>query len=417
MSAQTDRQQRPTMVLVDAFSTGAMLAREAAGRYRVVHVRSRALVPDTFAASLPTEVFEEDLTYPGHTEEVLRRLAELRPVGVIPASEFGVEAADEIAGRLGLRGNDPARSAARRDKFRMMEALSAAGVRTSRQCQGADLERLLNWRRTAGLERVVVKPLDSAGSDDVYTCDTDEEVTEAFEAIIGKTNLMLRANETVLVQEYLDGDEYIINTVSRDAKHWFTDAWISRKTVGEGKRKIYDLEDLLAPGDPAIARIFPYVADCLDALGITDGPAHSELILTADGPVLLETGARVSGLANPAALDRCTGANQVSLTLDCYTPGADTLTSRPVHYPQLEQARCVNLIARREVPLDTRAIREALRKLPAFESVRFRVAESAHTRRTVDLNSSPGAVFLVHVHQAEIDRAYKELRELEHELL
>ncbi|MGN5380569.1 ATP-grasp domain-containing protein [Streptomyces lasalocidi] len=417
MSVRPDKQQLPTVVIVDAFSTGAMLAREAAERYRVVHVRSRALVPATFAASLPTEVFTEDLTYPGRTGEVLCRLAELEPVAVISASEFGVEAADEIAGRLGLRGNDTARSAARRDKFLMMEALAAAGIRTSRQCHGAELEPLLSWRRSEGLRRVVVKPLDSAGSDDVYTCDTEQEVAAAFEAIIGKTNLMLRANETVLVQEYLDGDEYIVNSVSRDGKHWFTDAWISRKTVEDGKRKVYDSEDLLTPDDPAVAQLFPYIADCLDALGITEGPAHSELIITANGPVLLETGARVSGLANPEALDRCTGANQISLTLDCYTPEAAMLTRRPVNYPQLERARCVNLVARREVPLDTRAIRAALEQLPAFESVRFRVADGAPTRRTVDLNSSPGAVFLVHEDQAEIDRAYKELRELEHELL
>ncbi len=417
LSVQPQGPQPPVVVLVDAFSTGAMLAREAAGHYRVVHVRSRDVVPATFAASLPTEVFTEDLTYPGHTEEVLRRLAELEPMAVIPASEFGVEAADEMAARLGLRGNDATCSAARRDKYLMMEALAAAGVRSSRQCHGAELAPLLAWRRAAGLGRVVVKPLDSAGSDDVYTCDTEQEVAAAFEAVIGKTNIMLRTNETVLVQEYLDGDEYIVNTVSRDGTHWFTDAWISHKTVQDGKRKVYDSEDLLAPDDPAIEQIFPYISDCLDALGITDGPAHSELILTAGGPVLLETGARLSGLANPGALDRCTGANQVGLTLDCYTPGAETLTRRPVRYPQMEQARCVNLVARREVALDTGRIRAALERLAAFESVRFRVADGAPTVRTVDLNSSPGAVFLVHENQAEIDRAHKELRELEHELL
>ncbi|MBT2363958.1 ATP-grasp domain-containing protein [Streptomyces sp. ISL-10] len=408
---------QPVVVMVDAFSSGALLAHQAAGRYRLIHVRSRREVPATFAASLPAGLFDEDLTYPGDAEDVLRRLAKAGPAAVISASEFGVETADEIAAALGLRGNDPALSAARRDKALMMEALAAAGVRTPRQLQGTDPGKLSAWRREQGLHRIVVKPLDSAGSEDVFTCDTDQEVKDAVEAIVGKTNLMLRENKAVLGQEYLAGDEYIINSVSRDGTHRFTDVWISRKAVVDEQRKIYDYEDLLAPGDPRLEEILPYVCDVLGALGIDNGPAHTELILTSDGPVLLETGARISGLANPPALQRCTGADQVTLTLDCHTADAPELTGRPLRYTRQESARCVNLIAHRSVPLPEQAIREALEKLPAFESVRFRKGDGALTGRTVDLNSSPGAVFLVHRDDAEIERAYRALRAMEHELL
>lgn len=408
---------QPAVVLVDAFSSGALLAHQAAGRCRLIHVRSRRELPETFAASLPAGLFEVDLTYPGNAQDVQRRLAELGPVAVIPASEFGVETADEIAAALGLRGNDPSLSLARRDKARMMEALAAAGVRTPRQLQGTDPDQLLAWQREQGIDRVVVKPLDSAGSEDVFTCDTDQEVKTAVETIMGKTNLMLRANRAVLGQEYLVGDEYVINSVSRDGTHRFTDAWISRKVMVDERRKIYDYEDLLAPGDPRLDQILPYVCDVLDALGIANGPAHTELILTAGGPVLLETGARISGLANPPALQRCTGADQVSLTLDCYTADAPELSGRPVRYAQQESARCANLIAHRAVPLPERAIRSALDSLPAFESVRFRKGDGALTSRTLDLNSSPGAVFFVHRDDAEIERSYQALRALEHELL
>ncbi|WLW53080.1 ATP-grasp domain-containing protein [Streptomyces sp. YU58] len=408
---------RPTLVLVDALTTGAMLARMAAADHRIVHVRSRAALPETFAASLPAEVFAEDLTYPGHAEDVVRHLRALRPVAVIAASEFGIEVADELASRLGLRGNDPALSTARRDKFRMMEVLAAAGVPTSRQQRGSDLAALLDWWRASGLDRVVVKPLDSAGSEDVYTCDTEEEVAAAFRAGIGKTNLMLSANEEVLIQEHLAGDEYVVNSVSRDGGHWFTDAWISRKRITSGKRLVYDYEDLLAPDAPELDGILSYVGEVLDGLAVTDGPAHTELILTADGPRLLETGARLSGLANPPALHRCTGADQVTLTLDCHSPDAARLRGRPRRYERHESARCVNLLAHRELPLPARAVEEALAGLPAFQSIRFRKPEGTVTRPTVDLNSSPGVVFLVHRDPAEIENSYKLLREIERELL
>ncbi|MEU3418945.1 ATP-grasp domain-containing protein [Streptomyces murinus] len=418
MTVPQDRQDRPALVLVDAFSTGSMLARQAAETHRVLHVRSRDLASGTFGASLPTALLAEDLTYPGHEADVLAHLAARRPVGVVAASEFGVEVADELAHRLGLRGNDPALSAARRDKSLMMDALSRAGVPTARQCRSADPAELLDWwRRHPDIARLVVKPLDSAGSDDVYTCDSEQEVLDACRAVLGKTNIMLRVNEEVLAQEYLAGDEYIVNTVSRDGSHWFTDAWISRKQVREGGRRIYEAEDLLTPDDPVLDIILPYIARSLDALGITDGPAHSELILTARGPLLLETGARISGLANPAALDLCTGADQVSLTLDCHAGDGVALAARPARYPVLQRARCVNLMARRAVPLPLAALTSALERIPAFESVRFRIADGAPTRPTVDLNSSPGAVFLVHPDPVEIDNAHKVIRELEHELL
>ncbi len=408
---------RRTVVFVDAFSTGAMLVREAAPDYRLVHVRSRLDLSPTFAASLPAQHFAEDLSFPGDAERVLARLALYCPVGVICGSEFGVEVADEIAAALGLRGNDPVQSAARRDKFRMLEMVAAAGVPAYRQHRGASAADLLRWREEECLRRVVVKPLDSAGSDDVYVCESDQEIIAAAGRVLGKKNLMLRMNDAALIQEYLEGDEYIVNTVSRAGRHWFTDAWLSGKAVLAAGRKIYDFEDLLDPGDERLAQILPYVTDVLDALGIREGPAHTELILTAAGPRLLETGVRISGLANPAALDQATGVNQVSLTLDCYLRGGAGLASHPVMYQRKAMARCVNLIAHREIPLPTRAILNALERLPAFHDARFRLADAAVTRRTVDLNSSPGVVFLIHEDPAEIEKAYDSLRSIEAELL
>jgi biotin carboxylase len=407
----------PTLVLVDALSTGALLARRAAKKYRLVHVRSRPELPAVFAASLPTNLFAADLIYPSSTDDVLNRIAEYDPMAVIPASEFGVEAADEIAAKLGLRSNDPALSQIRRDKFHMLEAVAAAGLRTAGQCRSSDADAVLRWRRDAGLTRIVVKPLDSAGSDDVFVCETDDEVRAAVETIVGKTNLMLRANAAVLAQEYLVGDEYIVNSVSRDGKHWFTDAWIGHKQKVAGGRTIYDFEDLLSPHDAWLPEILTYVHGCLNALGIVNGPAHTELINTADGPVLLETGARLSGLANPAALDRCTGVNQMDLTLDCYAGGGRALATRAAAYDRREAARCVNLIARRAVPFPRAEFAEALRRLPAFDDARFRIAEGAPTTPTVDLNSSPGAVFLVHRDPGEIHKSYDALRQLELRLL
>ncbi|MFD4352132.1 ATP-grasp domain-containing protein [Nocardia sp. NPDC058518] len=412
-----DGKARPTLVLVDALSTGALLAERAAADYRLVHVRSRPELPEVFAASLPTDLFAADLSYADNSGDVLYRLAADDPVAVIPASEFGVEAADEIADKLGVRGNDPAFSQIRRDKFPMHAAVAAAGLRIAGQYRSSDADAVLRWRRDGGSRRIVVKPLDSAGSDDVFVCETDDDVRAAVATILGKTNLMLRANSAVLAQEYLDGVEFVVNSVSRDGTHWFTDAWICHKRTVAGGHRIYDFEDLLPPDDRRLPAILAYVRGCLDALGIVNGPAHTELIRTGDGPVLLETGARLSGLANPAALDRCTGANQVDLTLDCYAGSGRTLAGRPSLYVRRAAARCVNLIAHRQLPFPRARLAEELAGLPGFESVRFRMGEREPTTPTVDLNSSPGAVFFVDRDAARIQKSYAALRRLEHRVL
>ena len=372
-------------------------------------------MPSEFVSSLPAGLFLADFSYAGDEENVLQRLSEYRPTAVICGSEFGVEVADELAARLGLRGNPPQLSGSRRDKGYMAEALARAGVPVARQVRAAVPEDVLRWRASVSVSDVVLKPIDSAGSEDVYFCTSDEEVLDAFPRIVGKENLMMRRNRNVLCQERLVGDEIVVNSVSRDGQHWFTDAWWSRKLCRSG-RTVYDREDLIRPHDPVLDDVLPYVSDVLEALAIEQGPAHTELILTSAGPRLLETAARISGLANPPALTACTGADQVGLTVDCFLSDGKDLARRPVRYPVFRQARVLNLIADRRVRFDRCKVSAAVSGLPGFHSARLRVPHGGMTRVTVDLNSSPGVVFLVHENGHVIEQATEQLRKLEREI-
>ncbi|OGB27577.1 MAG: biotin carboxylase [Burkholderiales bacterium RIFCSPLOWO2_02_FULL_57_36] len=401
------------VVLVDAYSTGAMLAR-AFGRQRpCLHVRSRQSMPDAFSASLPTDLFIADLTLrDDDIDALLAALAPYRPGAVVAASEFGVELADLLAARLGLPGNASNLSRARRDKYLMANVAAQAGIAVAGQTQGSELATLLQWYRLQPIRRVVVKPIDSAGSDNVFICNDESQITDAVRKILGTTNLMMRDNRAVLLQHYLEGDEYVVNTVSHASRHWVTDIWKSSKILAGEGRKIYDYEDLLAPDAEEVAALVTYVGAVLDAVGVVFGPAHTELILTSEGPRLLETGARVSGLANPAALTLSTGADQIELTTACHTD-ATRLARHPLLYKRSKHARCVNLIARREGHLSHSALQQCFDQLASFESVRFRSADRAQVRPTVDLNTSPGALFLVHDDPEYIDRDYQTIRQWE----
>ena len=120
-------------------------------------------------------------------------IAGIRAVGqpilaVLAGAETGVILADQLASRLGVRHCPLEKSAARRNKYLMHEACRDAGVRAASQCMAtswAEVETFLaGWTPKPFL--AVVKPIDSAGSDDVYKCTSPAEVKTAFDVIYGK---------------------------------------------------------------------------------------------------------------------------------------------------------------------------------------------------------------------------------------
>jgi biotin carboxylase len=390
-----DADQRP-LVLVDAYSTGAFLAEALAEHHPLLHVSSRPDMPTAFASSCPSSLFTRHYKLHELSFELLcQTLAAHQPRAVLTGSEFGVELADSLAAALGLPGNDPSLSATRRDKAKMAEQVAAAGLPVAAQLRTDNVEHACQWFLAQGLGSVVVKPLDSAGSDQVFICKNIDEVREAAGAILGSINLMMCQNHELLVQAYLEGDEYVINTVSHQGHHWLTDAWRCIKTFSTGGRKIYDSEHLLHHDDPCLPVLVEYVEGVLNALAISEGPAHTEVILTANGPRLLETGARLSGLANPPAIRAATGADQVGLTVEaCLKP--DQLRQRPRRYQRVQAACTLNLITRGQGQFDMGKVQAQLGRLASYHSARWRFNDGHTLVPTVDLNSSPGAVFMVH---------------------
>jgi hypothetical protein len=62
---------------------------------------------------------------------------------------------------------------------------------------------------------------------------------------------------------------------------------------------VYDYEEPVAPDDPAARTLSNYLLPVLDTLGL-HGPAHSEIMLTDRGRVLIESGARIAGSILPS---------------------------------------------------------------------------------------------------------------------
>lgn len=403
-------------VIVDPYSTGAHLA-EAFGRHGVQSVAVQGMAPPLGRSErLRYEQYAAVIAKGADTPEAVLCLKELDVRHVLAGTESGVPLADRIADRLGVPGNDPSTSMTRRDKFAMARALARAELPHARTIQAGSHDGALTAARDLGSWPLVVKPTASAGSDHVVIAHDIEAVSVAAREILSTSDLYGQPNQTLVVQRYLTGTQFAVNSVSKYGVHRIVEIWLDRRTdLGDG-RLIYDRMDLLAPDDARVPILADYARACLDALGIVHGPAHSEVMLTADGPVLIETGARLQGGDSVPLMRAATGTSQtdeaVQAALD--SPEAHAARTRtPYAYAPVTQ---LFLQAPKDGWINGNAIERLLHN-PGVAGFVYTPASGTEVRQTVDLLSSPATVYLSADSAEEIDAAHGAVRELEATLM
>src|SRR6266700_664528 len=289
------RNERPTAVIVDGYASGRFLNRAFARLgCDVIHMQSTEQLIGALAAPA-LEDYGRSMVCATNADldAVLRDLAMCRTVAVAAGSEVGVPLADMLAERLGLPGNDTALTSARRDKYTMIETLRAAGLRCAEQSLVSRPEQAVQWADAAGYP-VVVKPLSSSSTDHVFICRDAAQTEAAAESVLGSANLFEQPNTRALIQSYLEGTEYVLDTVSATGRRYVCGVWEYQKQTSDTGRRTYDRNVLLDPDSHPVPELIGYVDRVLQALGIANGPAHAEVILTADGPALVEIAARLN---------------------------------------------------------------------------------------------------------------------------
>ncbi|HEX7244725.1 MAG TPA: ATP-grasp domain-containing protein [Solirubrobacterales bacterium] len=398
--------------MVDAYSTGARLApRFSAAGLPVVHVQSSPTLPEFYARAFRAADFVENVVHEGDLEATAARVAAHDPAFVVVGAEPGVPLADALSERLGLPSNGSALSAARRDKNAMSEALRAAGLRTAEALKTDNPAEAVAWAAERGGAPVVVKPLDSAGTDGVVICRDPAAIEAAFAASLGRPNALHGANEELLVQELLEGTQLFVNSVSWEGVHHVSEVWRDNK-LRRGGNFIYDYEELLPRHGEQQDQVVPYVEAVLDALGIRFGPAHTEVMLTATGPVLVESGARMHGSVPDEIVDRCTPSHQ-TLTAEAYLDPTSVAQRAERPYELAAGAYCVMLISRHEGTIASDAGLREIEALPSFAGTISMLGPGDELKKTVDLFSCPGIIYLVDPDRAQLKADYDRIRELD----
>jgi len=400
---------QPVVVLVNPVSSGPNLSRSFQEHgFEAVHLWETRLADELERDRTATRT----MLYADH-EATVRQLRRIQPVALMAGAEDGVLVADRLAAELDLPHNRPEESAARRDKGAMLQTVAAAGVPVAASFRVRDKAELMRRLEDLGGFPVVVKPCNSAGGDGLAICSSAEQALAAFQLIDQQPNLLREINSGVLVQEYLDGAQYVVNTVSMAGRHLLTDYYIQRIDLIPGRilsRHIRTKRRLTGEDKGIVG----YAMACLNALGVREGAAHTEVRMTSRGPRLLEVNARLMGsVMEPDPYYVAFGYAPQDLVAERYaTPEAFRARFDTPYAPKRLLARSYLRAGGAGVLRRMRHI-DHVRRLPGFHSALLLPKPGDRIGDPFLATASSGFVYFVHEDEVELDESLARLHEWE----
>ncbi|MBH8560706.1 ATP-grasp domain-containing protein [Nostoc sp. CENA67] len=413
----TSNPQGP-VVIVDPYSSGAFFAPAfTQAGVPVVAVLSSPTPPDVYASSYRPQDFSQILIATEDLSEVVNKLRELRPRCVLPGCESGVELADAIAPQVVEDlANIPEKASARRHKGDMAAAVAQAGLPIIPQLCTNNADEVEKWLYQTGLIGcdLVIKPPKSASTDGVTKVPKGEGWRQIFNEMLGKHNRLGILNDKLLIQEYTQGVEYVIDTISYEGKHSISDICRYHKIDNGPYMAIYDRMEWLPPTIPEYDQIVDYARGVLDAVGMRYGTSHLEVMLTEHGPRLIEIGTRPHGGGHPRFCRIATGDSQVDRAVRYFTRNG----SIPDSFQLITHVLVVFLICRVEGIVSNAEIFDQVKELQSHHFSVINIQNNDWLEPTKDLFASLklGFVVLAHADQSQIMEDYKLIRSLEQQL-
>lgn len=402
------------VVIVEPLSSGIELAPAFKARgIPAIAVTLKPLDWIGFGATIQATDFIEIIPDQPNLVEMLRKYD---PLAIIPGAEEGVPLADALAIALTPQfANDPKKAQNRLHKALMQKALQEAGVPALKTLNTASENEVESWIQTNGLvdSPLIIKPPISAGSDKVFHIPARGDWQKAFNCVLSEPSKLTGAmNETVVVQEQAMGTEFAVGTVSANGKHYLTHLIKYNKTSFNNRQTVYDYVEFVPYSEEMYGALFAYTQKALDALGIRWGAAHNEIMLTKDGPRLIETGARMCGGPVVGFAREATGSSQADKLVEIYADG-DVTTKKYLFkktvMPVFLKSPATGTIVNAEIFAD-------IAKLPTFLSEHIWFKNGDRVPQTVDYLTSIGIVGLAGNREL-ILLDYEKIRDMESKLI
>ena len=349
-------------------------------------------------------------------EETIEIVRKYDPLLVLPASEKGVILATRLSHDLGLLGNPIENLDAMTLKYKMHERLAEHGLRSIKGKVIHSVEDALNYYDSEGLKEVVLKPNYSSGSTNVRFCLNRQELADTSKLLFEGVNRFGDKIKDVLIQERINGKEYIVNTVSHKGIPRVTSIWKYNKAETYEGAIVYENAVTVNELDLGEAELVEYAYDVVKAIGIQYGPVHGEYMIDENGPILIEVNCRPMGANMPADfLDRISGQHETDSILDSYLKPERFFEELKKEYKLYSYGDIKSFI----VPKDTIAHSSPIiRIIPNLDSYHSTTLSNTNTDdelfpKTQDVSTIGGLVFLVNDELPELEKDLNFLRSVE----
>lgn len=206
----------------------------------------------------------------------------------------------------------------------------------------------------------IMKPTDNAGSRGVVLCHDKDMLKKEYQYSCKESR-----NGAIIIEEYLQGPEVSVEVM-----------------IIEGEPHVLQITDKMTTGAPHFVemghsqpsrecednqeKIKGLACRAVKAIGIQRGPAHVEIILTAQGPKMVELGARMGGdCITTHLVPLSTGIDMVKCTIEIAC-GMKTDIS-----PKFQKASAIKYFNTPSGILMSIDGVEAAKKLPGIQEVSF----------------------------------------------
>lgn len=228
------------------------------------------------------------------------------------ASDMPMQSVATVCHEMGLVGISEETALKATNKAFMRDALKAAGVPIPLyfRVKGRDaFKEAVEKVRSVGY-KCIVKPADNSGSRGVDLLKEDTDLDAAYDYTVHYS----RGGE-IVVEEFMEGPEVSVETLAVD-----------------GVIHVIQITDKMTTGSPyfvemghsqpsrlseAVKEKIREVAIAANkAIGIQNGPSHTEIKITKDGPKIVELGARLGGdCITTHLVPLSTGVNMVECSI------------------------------------------------------------------------------------------------------
>lgn len=299
-------------------------------------------------AAAPVVTLLADYTEPEFVD-LVAHLHVLRPFdAVVSIQEHALLSLAALNERLGLRGPGAQTACLVTDKWAMRTRLAERGLSPVAAALGRTAEDLRAFGAAHGFP-FIAKPVAATGSFGVVLVEPHrvDAVAEEFAGTGASAFLM---------EERLEGPEISVESFTFAGRHVvlaLTDKSTGDGFVETGHTVPAELEEAVA------AEVVELVGAFLDAVGLTDGPSHVEVKLTATGPRIVEGHCRRGGDRINELVRLAYGVDMEELTVAWALGRAEPLAGPPaalrasaIRFPESPCGELVAVTGQEEVLAD-----------------------------------------------------------------